>query len=98
MYDFDPEQYRRRGRYSNSRNDRNYESVRRECLKRDKYKCVMCGSRKSLQVHHIIEYSKSRALREELSNLITLCYNDHKSIKGKESHYVKFFHDIIRDR
>ena len=57
----------------------------------------MCGSRKSLQVHHIIEYAKSKALREELSNLITLCYNDHKKIKGRERHYVEMFKEIVKE-
>ena len=94
MYDFVPGQYRRRYKYS--RNDRNYEPIRQQCLKRDKHKCKMCGSRKSLQVHHIIEYSKSRALREELSNLITLCTKCHKSIKGNEKHYVEYFHSLLK--
>jgi 5-methylcytosine-specific restriction endonuclease McrA len=56
----------------------------------------MCGSKKSLQVHHILEYSKYPSLRTEVSNLITLCYSDHKSIKGKENNYVEFFTDKVR--
>lgn len=95
MNDFDPERYK--GRYKYPRTDRNYESIRQQCLKRDKRKCKMCGSKKSLQVHHIIEYSKSRALREELSNLITLCSYHHRSIKGNEKHYVEYFHSLLNE-
>jgi len=56
----------------------------------------MCGSRKSLQVHHIIEYAKSKALRNEISNLITLCKKHHLEVTGKERHYVELLHNLIK--
>lgn len=78
-------------------NDPIYEKARKEVLKRDKRKCRMpgCDSRRRLNVHHILEWSKAAALRFEPGNMITLCRQCHDSIKGKESHYVGLFLSII---
>lgn len=95
MYDFDPEQYKRR-RYKKQRNDVGFEQVRKQCLARDKYKCKMCGSKKSLQVHHIIRHSDSIALRNELSNIISLCRVCHTKVTGNERHYIEYLHGLIK--
>lgn len=50
---------------------------------------------KNLQVHHIRKWSTASSLRYEISNGITLCYNCHKSICGKEHHYETLFIEII---
>lgn len=74
--------------------DPTYKKAVQDALDRDDYTCQMCFkkmARKYLEVHHIIRYSDSISLRSEVSNLITLCRKDHKSIKGKEKHYVMYF-------
>jgi len=43
--------------------------------KRDGYKCAICGSKKELEVHHIVPLSKGGTSRED--NLITLCRRCH---------------------
>jgi len=52
-----------------------WKNIRSIVLKRDNYKCVLCGKENSGQVHHIIPRSKGGT--EELSNLITLCGRCH---------------------
>lgn len=76
-----------------------YEDFRKKVLKRDGKKCMMpgCGSKKSLQVHHIRKWATASSLRYEISNGITLCKNCHQSIKGKETHYEHIFLEIIND-
>lgn len=48
---------------------------RYKVLRRDKFKCVRCGSKNRLQVHH---QTYSRVGKERLSDLITLCKQCHK--------------------
>ncbi len=62
---------------------RNWESQKRQALKRDNNKCQMCGikgkvgrGRNDLSVHHIKPYREFKGnwlLANNLSNLITLC-------------------------
>ena len=42
-------------------------------LERDDYMCVMCGSVKKLNIHHIDKNSKNNSIR----NLVTLCHKCH---------------------
>ena len=74
-----------------------YTDFRRRVLKRDGKKCMMpgCGCKRRLQVHHIKTWSSASSLRYDISNGITLCYDCHKSINGKESHYEALFLEII---
>ena len=60
-------------RYSNE-----YRKWRKEVLKRDKHKCVMCGSEKKLEVDHIKPFALFPELRIELTNGRTLCLCCHK--------------------
>lgn len=62
-----------------------WEQVREECLRRDNYKCVVCG-KKATQVHHIHLRSKRKDLVYVLSNLRCLCnlHHDHMGIEGLE--------------
>jgi 5-methylcytosine-specific restriction endonuclease McrA len=79
--------------------DPTYADWRKRILKRDGRKCRMpgCKCKTRLQVHHIRKWASAHALRYELSNGITLCYNCHKSITGKEIYYEKLFMEIIHD-
>jgi 5-methylcytosine-specific restriction protein A len=78
-------------------NDPSYKQFRLNVLKRDKFTCQMCNSKKRrLNVHHIIKWSSAASLRFDTSNGITLCSSCHKKINGKESHYISLFNEIIR--
>lgn len=56
------------------------------------------SNKKYLQVHHISKWSTASSLRFDEDNGITLCYNCHKSIHGKEHHYEDLFRDIVRHK
>ena len=82
-------------------NDPEYKRFRMDVLKRDKRTCKMCkkkGRRARLQVHHIIPYSQRPDLRDDLSNLITLCYTCHKEVTGSEAFYESLFMGIIKEK
>jgi hypothetical protein len=51
----------------------------RTVLKRDNYKCVICGSKKDCEVHHLDGYNWCKEKRTDISNGITLCFKCHKS-------------------
>jgi len=72
------------GSYHEKLFDPKWKSKRKEILKRDNYKCIICGSSTGLNVHHK-QYHFSTRLKKyrepwEYSNkyLITLCESCHK--------------------
>ena len=54
-----------------------------------------CGSKYRIQVHHIKTWSKYPGLRFVVANGITLCERCHKSIKGREVYYERFFLKLL---
>ena len=56
----------------------NYESLRREVLRRDGWRCQSCGSAKDLHVHHLVKRSKLGD--DSADNLIALCANCHRRV------------------
>jgi len=50
------------------------------CRKRDGFKCVRCGGKKSLHVHHIDGSGQTSEPNHALENLVTLCGSCHKSM------------------
>ena len=54
-----------------------YEQMRKQILRRDGWRCQICGSRHSLQVHH--KQLRSQQGSDEELNLITLCATCHKN-------------------
>jgi hypothetical protein len=48
-------------------------AVRLLALKRDTYKCLLCGSNKRLRAHHMEPWCRSPELRFSLDNLVVLC-------------------------
>jgi len=76
-------------------------------MSRDNQKCVKCGSKDNLLVHHIDGSRKlgNNSMNNELSNLITLCYKCHAIEHGitkekqpkepKELPTAKRNHDIV---
>ncbi len=63
-------------------------SLWKECkaniLKRDYYKCVICGvNNKKLQAHHLKSFSKFPELRFVIGNGVTICQNCHEEFHSK---------------
>jgi 5-methylcytosine-specific restriction endonuclease McrA len=57
-----------------------YQKLREQVLRRDGWRCQLCGSMKNLEVHHKLFRSHSGEDDEE--NLITLCFDCHSSVHG----------------
>src|SRR5204863_7019296 len=57
-----------------------YQNLREQVLRRDSWRCQVCGSMTNLEVHHKQFRSHSGGDRE--SNLITLCFDCHASTHG----------------
>lgn len=60
-----------------NRNDELVIRWRNRCLKRDSFKCQLCGSTKQLNVHHISYWSADPVNRINPDNGITLCQKCH---------------------
>jgi 5-methylcytosine-specific restriction endonuclease McrA len=76
-----------------------YKDWRKKVLRRDSYKCQMPGCKrrgKRMQVHHIQKWSAASSLRYETSNGITLCWDCHKEVNGKEGIYSGLFYGIVQ--
>lgn len=59
----------------------NWNQIRQYVLKRDNYTCVICGKSKGrLYVHH---KTYKRWSKENMSDLVTLCYACHEDIHGR---------------
>jgi len=75
-----------------------YKKFRTDVLKRDKFCCKMCktsGKKKKMYVHHIRKWASASSLRFDVGNGITLCYNCHKEVTGKEEHYEAYLLGLI---
>lgn len=73
------------------------ENWRLSVLKRDKWKCLKCGSKNKrlLQAHHILKWSTHIHLRYEISNGISLCKKCHDMMKGNEQSFQKLCYMLI---
>ena len=79
--DFDYEVYLR---YLESKT---WAKLRNRRLKIDDYKCAICESPYSLQVHHLL-YPKILGT-EHVSSLVTLCAQCHKEIENRKNHSLR---------
>jgi 5-methylcytosine-specific restriction endonuclease McrA len=82
-------------RYTGNRVGRKYNTAlvqwRKAVFMRDNYTCQHCQEKGArLEAHHIKEYSKFPELRTELTNGITLCYDCHNKVHGKEKRIKTF--------
>jgi len=55
-----------------------YRALRNQVLKRDGWRCQLCGDQNNLHVHHI--NSRSSLGDDTMQNLITLCANCHENL------------------
>ena len=75
-----------------------YKQWRKDVLSRDGRTCQMpgCGSKRTLNAHHIHKWASSPLLRYTVDNGITLCRDCHKKVNTNEEYYAAMFGDIIR--
>ena len=59
-----------------------WKALRAQALKRDGYRCQMCGSGTNLQAHHV-SYEHLHT-DEELDDVVTLCKECHKKVHAKD--------------
>ena len=57
---------------------KSYKQLRQQVLRRDGWRCQVCGSRQNLQVHH--KQLRSQQGDDHDLNLITLCADCHKAL------------------
>jgi|SRR3990167_2315225 len=71
-----------------------WRKLRKDLFKRDK-NCRICGSIEKLEIHHIEPLSQSPLLLLDIGNVILLCNNCHKKLKGKELRWRKKLYRLI---
>lgn len=76
-------------------NDPLYKTWRNAVRKRDGYKCVLCKTKKKLQVHHIRGWTAFPSLRFVVDNGITICRVCHNKVNGNEHLYQKLFIEMV---
>jgi len=57
-----------------------YEALRQRVLRRDGWRCQLCGTMSNLEVHH--KQFRSHSGHDSEDNLITLCSPCHSSVHG----------------
>lgn len=82
---------------NNKRNwkDPQYLEWRTFIRKRDKHKCLSCGSRKKTQCHHIKPWSDFPVLRYAKDNGILLCKVCHSRIWSNEAGFASYCLNLI---
>lgn len=77
--------------------DPEYIKWRKAVYIRDNYQCQYpgCVSKKGLEAHHIIPWSRSSSLRFVIDNGLTLCKEHHTLVTGHEGDFVELFTSII---
>jgi len=63
-------------------NQRKFSGKKYDILKRDEYKCQMCGSERQLIIHHLDETGNLDNPNNADDNLITLCRSCHAKLHG----------------
>lgn len=66
-----------------------YKVWRENVFLRDGFKCVMCGSDKSIQADHIKPFSDFKDLRFSVENGRTLCFSCHKGTPTYGNEYAR---------
>ena len=54
------------------------EPLRLQILKRDSWRCQLCGSMQQLEVHHLV--FRSHGGKDIDENLLTLCHSCHSAV------------------
>lgn len=77
-------------------NKKRFSGNREKVLKRDKYRCQICGTKEKLAIHHLdgIGYYSERKVNNSLENLIVLCSSCHRGLHA----YIEFSKILIKYR
>ena len=65
--------------YSEYLNSREWQAKRALRLAKDEFKCVACGRKNGIQVHHL---TYERIFHEDIEDLMSLCYIHHKIVES----------------
>jgi len=65
--------------------DINYQRFREEVLARDRYKCVKCGSKEFLTIHHLVPKREDSTQLLLVENGQTLCWKCHEELNKEEA-------------
>lgn len=68
---------KRRRNFRPEAKDDIYKQWRVKVFTRDKFKCVLCGSKRKLNAHHLNGWSWAVNQRYQVSNGVTLCHYHH---------------------
>lgn len=72
-----------------------WDQKRNERLLFDDYKCVLCGSRSNVQVHHLVYPLHKNYGTESINDLMTVCPDCHKLLdalrKGQRIEFKKYY-------
>lgn len=85
--------------YWTERNNPEYKNWRRKVLKRDNYKCKICGKeyakKDKLIVHHILPWKDFPEERYNINNGITLCQKHHPRKRKEEQMLMLTFKELV---
>ncbi len=59
-----------------------YDALRKRVLRRDSWRCQLCGAMTNLEIHH--QQFRSHAGEDAEHNLITLCHECHAARHGSD--------------
>ncbi len=76
------------GRSSNPRTSDDYWKGKKLVLKRDKYKCRLCGKKVTVGVDNHCHHKDGNSNNHRLDNLVTLCMDCHYETYGKEHEFI----------
>jgi group II intron reverse transcriptase/maturase len=76
------------GRSGKPRSDDEYWKNKKLALKRDKYKCRLCGKKVTVGVDNHCHHKDGNSTNHRLDNLVTLCMDCHFYTYGKEHEFT----------
>jgi group II intron reverse transcriptase/maturase len=76
------------GRSSTPYTNDDYWNGKKLALKRDKYRCRLCGKKVTVGIDNHCHHKDGNSNNHRLDNLITLCTNCHYETYGKENEYT----------
>lgn len=84
----------RKEKYQSELKDNRWKELSLRVMKRDGYKCMLCGSKHNLNVHHM-EYEKGKKAWEySTAVLITLCKDCHQKVHADKNHELNPYRKI----
>ena len=76
----------RKEEYQLELKDERWKEKRLKVFKRDKFECILCHSKKKLNVHHTQYSNGKKAWDYPIDTLVTLCEECHKKVHSNRNH------------